>query len=1363
MANTTLRAYLRDLEQLIDREALEEVIGHCKYILTKFPKNAEVYRVYGRALVGKARYEEARDIFERVLSAAPNDFAAHISMSEIFQEEGLEGLSRAIWHLERAYEQDPNNQMLQDELRRLYDQRDGAPPDTIQMTRGALARLYYKSQLFDQATAELNAALKEAPDRPDLMILLAETQWNNGRPLEAAETALRILKHFPYSVDANRIMAQLWLTNNRPSDAQPFIERLGEIDPFQALALVRPGDYEAGDEITIQRLDWNSRSSAAMLSSAPDWVQGMGDFFGDTPASPTSDDPFGFASPGRTGESRMGNFAAASDVPVPKTDWFSASSSFSQAAQGGSAGDLPDWFADVQIPTTPAPAAIPSWLDDGADDLAMDEQATTPPRTPTGFTDLLGEFGVTGTSATGSGASDPMPDWMIDAMPADQGMSDLPDLSYMPDFSETPDLPTASVDASGFTGLLEEFGDADNQPKPDFPSWLDDIAAAPQSPAAATGTGTGFTGLLQEFGGSEADAQPLATTDIPSWLNDSPELSAPDDAPEIPSWMSTPTLDIAPPIPSSGWTGDLAGLSTPPEAEITHDNDWTPDSAADDAPAQPAEAFPSWLSDMPKAAQPSPLDSLGSLSDFGSLDNPNFDELLSSNDDEPQSESWLAELGGVSPAPSMGADLPPQPLTSGSGDDWLSAMHDEPPELPTTGNTPQSVEDVIAAVSANDWLNDLSDSTPLPSTPIATPTSDEDWLTSMRDMPGMSDDAEPLVSAADAPDWMTDTGAVSATESERQPEADPLDWMSDPQSLDETISDEIETLDPIAAGLDAGWLSDPSRTIKAPTEKKLTTDELLDWMSEAGSKAEPTSTQPDTSLAGLEALNMDDWMNDLAVLDDTPEPVASTQPPTTPAELKVDDLDALDLDGWLGDLDKLPAVTDNNDALAPELSPLDMNDDWLKDFDLGDGEAAIPGMGAAEAKTSTAPVSSADAPMLEEDWLAGFEPEVVRPETPAPPVVQTPASDNWLDSLAASAPPPREPLTLQEAIIQPPEADTNDWLSGATPDVTPGDWLNSLGTAISPSDADTAEAQATDDVVPDWMRDMPSIDVAPELPADAQAERKGMTDILSRIKARGDSPIVRETGVLNPDILPDWMKALSDEPASQAADATPEPVADTQAPETASSDADWLNNLGMNDEPISEAVDYSDLFAAQATSDPSSFEIAPSSASDLRDEFMADSPEPEPVVSDPLAGMTDWLTDLRASEAEEPDAEVSGIDSLDYGTDAMDADSQAAADYGTASTDTGDVPDWLAGIRPVELETPLEGDFFNTSLEAIDFGSTEPKPAELDFDNIDIDQLLSEVQADPAGLAKDGEKEDNTSSASRFAFDRLPAWLRKRN
>ena len=143
MMKVTLRAYNREIEALIDQGHTEEAIAHCLHILKTFPKYLETYRLMGKAYLEAHRYNEAADIFMRVLLAAPDDFVAQLGMSIINDER--RDLGGAIWHMERAFEINSTNSGIQGELRRLYGRRDGVEPGRIHLTRGALAHIYVKA------------------------------------------------------------------------------------------------------------------------------------------------------------------------------------------------------------------------------------------------------------------------------------------------------------------------------------------------------------------------------------------------------------------------------------------------------------------------------------------------------------------------------------------------------------------------------------------------------------------------------------------------------------------------------------------------------------------------------------------------------------------------------------------------------------------------------------------------------------------------------------------------------------------------------------------------------------------------------------------------------------------------------------------------------------------------------------------------------------------------------------------------------------------------------------------------------------------------------------------------------------------
>ena len=105
MAEITLRAYVKEIDDLIEREKLDEAIAHCRHILQTYPKHLDTYRMLGKAYLEAKRFGDAADIFQRVLSAVPDDFVSHVGMAIVREDEG--NLNAAIWHMERAFETNP--------------------------------------------------------------------------------------------------------------------------------------------------------------------------------------------------------------------------------------------------------------------------------------------------------------------------------------------------------------------------------------------------------------------------------------------------------------------------------------------------------------------------------------------------------------------------------------------------------------------------------------------------------------------------------------------------------------------------------------------------------------------------------------------------------------------------------------------------------------------------------------------------------------------------------------------------------------------------------------------------------------------------------------------------------------------------------------------------------------------------------------------------------------------------------------------------------------------------------------------------------------------------------------------------------
>ncbi len=273
MAKISLREYIREIESLIDRGDTQKAIAHCKHLLRFYPKHIDTYRLFGKSLLEMQKYADASDIFQRVLSSVPDDFISQIGMSIIKEDEN--NLDAAIWHLERAFEIQPSNKAVQDELKRLYSSRDGVIPTKIRLTRGALVRMYARGELYAQAIAEIKAALTEDPNRVDLEVIMARLYYLLGHKLEATETASKLISRLPYCYEANRILAEILPGTSREEDAQIFKKRVIDLDPyFEFVTESIPNPIDIADvKVMVEYLDWDP---AMAESDEPDWAKSIG-------------------------------------------------------------------------------------------------------------------------------------------------------------------------------------------------------------------------------------------------------------------------------------------------------------------------------------------------------------------------------------------------------------------------------------------------------------------------------------------------------------------------------------------------------------------------------------------------------------------------------------------------------------------------------------------------------------------------------------------------------------------------------------------------------------------------------------------------------------------------------------------------------------------------------------------------------------------------------------------------------------------------------------------------------------------------------------------------------------------------------
>ena len=359
MAEISLRQYCEQIESIIEQNRYAEAVAHGRHVLEQYPKHVATYRLLGRAMLEAKQDDYATDMFQRVLSVDAEDFVARVGLSEIHEQRGE--LDAAVWHLERALEvaNDHEAGVVEEELRHLYGRRDGIAPQRVQLTRGALARLYLKGALLSRAIHEFRALLQEQPQRVDLSVALAEALWRDDQRVKAAEVCQQVLDKFSYSLKANLILGEIWTRGGR-EEGQAYLRRAEAVDPENQMAqkLFGAASPLPARDVTIVPLEYGAPTG----EERPAWMAGI------EPVSPT-----GLPPAGREAEAL--DMAAGWEAQIEIPSWLE------EVGAEETEPIRPEPPAPVEpvgerLEEEPAPApeeAVPEWLAGVREELFEDE------------------------------------------------------------------------------------------------------------------------------------------------------------------------------------------------------------------------------------------------------------------------------------------------------------------------------------------------------------------------------------------------------------------------------------------------------------------------------------------------------------------------------------------------------------------------------------------------------------------------------------------------------------------------------------------------------------------------------------------------------------------------------------------------------------------------------------------------------------------------------------------------------------------------------------------------------------------------------------------------------------------------------
>ncbi|MDX2075728.1 MAG: tetratricopeptide repeat protein [bacterium] len=1168
MSTLNLKQYLAKIDTLLEDEYYDEAIFHSRHILSLLPKNLATYRRLGRAEVGANRWDEAHNTLRRILSFAPDDKMAHMGLSKVYQR--AKKPDEALWHLERAYEQDPNNEAIINELRDLYQAYKNISNVRLQLTAGAVGRQYAKNQLYPQAIQVLKNALKQTPQRVDLRLMLARVYRESGDVVAAAETSLDVLDVLPDCLDANYIMTEVWLSEQRPSDAQRYLSVVEALDPYLAIRLAQ-GHPAPDDLVELPEADYK-KIGQTLSDQKPDWLTQIDD--GQNPIIELEDE--NWSAGGVNDPTLRLNTEQLLDIDLDDDDlsWLDEPTSPVSAEEthipentrkrSGLTGMLTKFDSENN-----EQSAVPTEeinFDDlfGAD---ADETPDEPDEVMAWLTDMPSETTDDEEDAIhASDKHDPL-GWLkesgIEIVDNNALSTDMLNLTKAPTQALDPNDPMSWLHASGIE-LTDEPDEDVFTPYEKVDSTILKSADDDDPMAWLRDSGVEMTDEtpLQNSFAEDDDSMLVNDADDPmAWMRGSDIEFVEEDETPLPT-ATTPTgvssweddnslLDEM--LSMEDLTGNtdslVSALNMPSSAT---DEDWQ-DTMLDNS----SDDFPDWLSD----SQPTSDDDF-SFEDTNDEETPDWlmDMKPTEANFDPNATNIAMNFGDMDEE----ADADETP-------DWLADM--KPTETPVAEDDfdflSDDTLDEAVAEDTPDWLADMK--------PAQTPVAEDDF-------DFLSDDTlDETVAEDETPDWLSGVSA-SSTEATFDPEATNI-GMNFADLKQETDDDFLLDDDELVTEDDTpDWLSGMG-TAASIEDDELEKEDTPDWLSGISDPSVEETSEDNFAFTELsndavaETDDTPDWLSGVTTAsiedeqpeeEDTPDWLSGISDPSVEetaednfafAELSDENIEADETPDWLSGVGAVASIEDEQPE--EEETP-----DWLSGISTPSTEETTED-DFAFAELSDEDIEADETP----DWLSGVG-AVASIEDEQPEEEDTP---DWLTSMSAddedeSTEEADDAFSFagladdEESTEESDDAFSFAELTDEQPDEeeTPA-WL----TSMSADDEDESTEEADDDAfsfaeltdelteyeeeTPDWLTSMKPTEATVE---DVEADLDFLSDDL------GDDDLITEDA-------PDWlMDARPQEETDRDLDWLAEE--DDEKSPVAEETPSWLSGLGDDDDQISE-------------------------------------------------------------------------------------------------------------------------------------------------------------------------------------------------
>lgn len=216
------RDYLKEGKKNIEDGELQKAVYNLKHALEEHPDYPDIHNLIGVSLSLSGRYREAEKYLKKAIDLNPQYIEAHINLALTLNQLGKLEEARKEFEVAESLEmsRDAEKEHVEFSVRA-----------KIANSHKDTAKLYASIDRYEEAVAELNKALRYAPNFHDIRTLLGEMLMKEGELEKAEDEFKEVLKRNDSYVPAAVKLGLCYYRSGINEKAKRIWEKALKLDP----------------------------------------------------------------------------------------------------------------------------------------------------------------------------------------------------------------------------------------------------------------------------------------------------------------------------------------------------------------------------------------------------------------------------------------------------------------------------------------------------------------------------------------------------------------------------------------------------------------------------------------------------------------------------------------------------------------------------------------------------------------------------------------------------------------------------------------------------------------------------------------------------------------------------------------------------------------------------------------------------------------------------------------------------------------------------------------------------------------------------------------------------------------------------